>query len=190
MSRSRCRDLLRRGASDAPEEDAVRRSILAGCRDIGLDVRGGYGIVTEEVLREFPHARVTFQDYWQPMLDEARRRLAQPTSQVGYVQCELRDPSSIGQVGDPFDLAVSAIAIHNLGELGAMVTCYRGIAPVIEPDALFFDYDLFDRFGGIANIRDCCWKAALRGSTASGNNHRSQSLPRTPAPHHSLEGRP
>jgi ubiquinone/menaquinone biosynthesis C-methylase UbiE len=34
-----------------------------------LDVRGGYGIVTEEVLREFPHARVTFQDYWQPMLD-------------------------------------------------------------------------------------------------------------------------
>jgi NAD(P)-dependent dehydrogenase (short-subunit alcohol dehydrogenase family) len=60
----------------------------------------------------------------------------------------------------------------------------------MPPDAFFFDYDLFDRFGGIANVRDCCWKAALRGSTASGNNHRSQSLPRTPAPHHRLGGRP
>ena len=71
------------------------------------------------------------------------------------MQCDLRDPSSIDQVGDPFNLAVSAIAIHNLGELGAILACYRGIARVIESDALFFDYDLFDRFGGIANIRDC-----------------------------------
>jgi hypothetical protein len=83
------------------------------------------------------------------MLDEARRRLSQHAGQVGYVQCDLRDSSWIGQVGNPFDLAVSAIAIHNLGDLGAMA-CYRGIAWVIEPDALFLDYDLFDRFGGIA----------------------------------------
>jgi hypothetical protein len=81
---------------------------------------------------------------------KARRRLAQHAGQVGYVQCDLRDPSWIGQVGNPFDLAVSAIAIHNLGGLGAMAACYRGIARVIEPDALFLDYDLFDRFGGIA----------------------------------------
>ena len=85
-----------------------------------LDVGGGYGVVTEEVLRAFPQARVTLQDYSQPMIEEARRRLASHAARVGYVQCDLRDPSWTERVGGPFDLAVSAIAIHNLGELAAM----------------------------------------------------------------------
>ena len=149
-----------------------------------LDVGGGYGVVTEEVLRAFPHARVTLQDYSQPMLDEARRRLAQHAGQVGYVQCDLRDPSWIDRIGGPFDLAVSAIAVHNLGEIEAMAACYRGIARVLKPGALFLDYDLFDRFGGIAvHTRlleeagfarvDCVWQqspvailAAYSGATS------------------------
>ena len=40
-----------------------------------LDVGGGYGVLIEEALRAF-HARVTLQDYSQPMLDAARQRLA------------------------------------------------------------------------------------------------------------------
>jgi ubiquinone/menaquinone biosynthesis C-methylase UbiE len=115
-----------------------------------LDVGGGYGVVTEEVLRAFPRARVTLQDYSQPMLDEARHRLSGHGAQVGYVQCDLRDPSWTERVGGPFDLAVSAIAVHNLGETGAMTDCYRGIARVLKPGAPFLDYDLFERFGGIA----------------------------------------
>jgi ubiquinone/menaquinone biosynthesis C-methylase UbiE len=115
-----------------------------------LDVGGGYGVVTEEVVRIFPQARVTLQDYSQPMIEEARRRLAPLAAQVGYVHCDLRDPSWTERVGSRFDLAVSAIAIHNLGELGAMTDCYRGIARVLKPGALFLDYDLFERFGGIA----------------------------------------
>ena len=115
-----------------------------------LDVGGGYGVVTEEVLRLFPQARVTCQDYSQPMIEEARQRLAAHVARVGYVQCDLRDPSWTERVGGPFDLAVSAIAIHNLGELAAMTDCYRGIARVLKPGALFLDYDLFERFGGIA----------------------------------------
>src|SRR5215469_4179086 len=111
-----------------------------------LDVGGGYGVVTEEVLRAFPQARVTLQDYSQPMLDEARRRLAAFATQVGYVQCDLRDPSWTDRIGGPFDLTVSAIAIHNLGELAAMADCYRGIARVLKSGALLLDYDLFERF--------------------------------------------
>src|SRR5208282_307869 len=67
----------------------------------------------------------------------------------GYVQCDLRDPSWIDRIGGPFDLAVSAIAIHNLGDLAAMAACYRGIVRVLKPGVPFLDYDLFDRFGGI-----------------------------------------
>jgi ubiquinone/menaquinone biosynthesis C-methylase UbiE len=115
-----------------------------------LDVGGGYGVVTEEVLRAFPQARVTLQDYSQPMLDEARRRLAPFAAQVGYARCDLRDPSWTDRVGGPFDLAVSAIAIHNLGELAAMADCYRGVSRALRPGALLLDYDLFERFGGIS----------------------------------------
>jgi ubiquinone/menaquinone biosynthesis C-methylase UbiE len=115
-----------------------------------LDVGGGYGVVTEEVLRSFPQARVTLQDYSQPMLDEAQRRLAALKAQIRCVGCDLLEPAWTEQVGGPFDLAVSAIAIHNLGEVSAMEQCYRGIAGVLKPGAPFLDYDLFERFGGIA----------------------------------------
>src|SRR5215471_9321373 len=50
-----------------------------------LDVGGGYGVVTEELLKRFPKARVTLQDYSQPMLAEARRRLAAHAAQLTYV---------------------------------------------------------------------------------------------------------
>jgi ubiquinone/menaquinone biosynthesis C-methylase UbiE len=136
--RSRLRNML--AAATYPADAAI--SVL--------DVGGGYGVVTEEVLRVFPQARVTLQDYSQPMLDEARQRLAPLAAQVGFVQCDLRDPSWTERVHGPFDLAVSAIAIHNLGELATMASCYRGIARVLRPGALLLDYDLFERFGGIA----------------------------------------
>ncbi len=66
--------------------DAERRPILrkmmsfapfaAGDPIRALDVGAGYGVVTEEVLRAFPKAQVTWQDYSQPMQDHAREKLA------------------------------------------------------------------------------------------------------------------
>src|SRR5436305_10854646 len=41
-----------------------------------LDVGAGYGAVTEELLQVFPAAQITLQDYSEPMLAEAQRRLA------------------------------------------------------------------------------------------------------------------
>ena len=115
-----------------------------------LDVGGGYGVVTEEVLRAFPLARVTLQDYSAPMLDAARRRLAADAGRVDYVVADLLDPAWTERVGGPFDLAVSAIAIHNLRDPSAIAACYRGIARVLKPGARFLDYDLFfDRTGGL-----------------------------------------
>ncbi|HEV8679730.1 MAG TPA: methyltransferase domain-containing protein, partial [Stellaceae bacterium] len=109
-----------------------------------LDVGGGYGVLTEEVLRAFPQARVTLQDYSQPMLDAARRRLAAAASAVTCVQSDLRDPAWVDRAGGPFDLAVSSIAIHNLRDLGKIASCYGGIARLLKPGARFLDYDIFD----------------------------------------------
>jgi SAM-dependent methyltransferase len=134
-----------------------------------LDVGGGYGVVTEEVLGAYRRAQVTLQDYSQPMLEEARRRLAAYGERVRYAVGDLRDPAWTDAVGGPFDLAVSAIAIHNLRDVAQIAGCYRAIARVLKPKGVFLDYDLFGLIGGVEaqmqTIRDagfaavdCLWQ--------------------------------
>ena len=119
-----------------------------------LDVGGGYGLVSELVLEAFPRARVTLQDYSQPMLDEARRRLARHGAQIQYVLADLTDAGWTERVSRPYDLAVSAIAIHNLREVAAIADAYRGVARILKPAGLFLDYDLFfDKIGGVEGHR-------------------------------------
>lgn len=145
----------RDAARDADRRERLRAMLAHApfAREVAiavLDVGGGYGVVTEEVLRAFPNARVALQDYSEPMLAEARRRLAGHGDQVRTVVADLLDPAWPAAVGGPFDLAVSAIAIHNLRDVQAIAECYRGIARVLKPGAPFLDYDLFfDRIGGI-----------------------------------------
>jgi SAM-dependent methyltransferase len=113
-----------------------------------LDVGAGYGLVTEEVLRISPNARVTLQDFSEPMLARARERLVRAAEQLFYVQCDLTDPTWTDRVGGPFDLIVSAIAIHNLRDMAAIALCYRGIALLLKPAAPFLDCDHFHSVGG------------------------------------------
>jgi ubiquinone/menaquinone biosynthesis C-methylase UbiE len=168
---------------DAERRTRLRRMLCAAplARDAAiavLDVGGGYGVVSEEVLGLFPRARVTLQDYSRPMLDAARQRLARHRDRVGYAVADLRDPAWIDAVGGPFDLAVSAIAIHNLRRLDAIAQCYHGIARVLKPGALFLDYDLFDLIGGVAaqteSLKaagfaavDCLWQESPRAILAA-----------------------
>jgi SAM-dependent methyltransferase len=108
-----------------------------------LDVGAGYGAVSEEVLQAFPAARVTLQDYSRPMLDHARQRLADRSDQLRYVVCDLVDPSWPRQVGGPFDLAVSAIALHNLRDPEKIYACYRAIHDLLKPGGCFLNCDRF-----------------------------------------------
>jgi trans-aconitate methyltransferase len=114
-----------------------------------LDIGAGYGFVTEEVLHAFPHARVTLQDYSDLMLTRAREHLAKSRAQLSSVLADLTDPTWTESAGGPFDLIVSAIAIHNLRKLDMIAACYRGIAQLLKPGAPFLDYDLFPIAGGI-----------------------------------------
>jgi 2-polyprenyl-3-methyl-5-hydroxy-6-metoxy-1,4-benzoquinol methylase len=143
-----------------------------------IDVGGGYGVVTEEVLRLFPRARVTLQDYSRPMLDAARGRLAPYRERVRYATGDLCDPSWTEAVGGPFDLAVSAIAVHNLRDPVLIAQCYAGIVRLLKPGAMFLDYDLFDLIGGVAAQRetlraagfaqvDCLWQESPRAILAA-----------------------
>ena len=114
-----------------------------------LDVGGGYGVVSEEVLRAFPRAVVTLQDYSHLMLGFGRQRLAAYKDRARFVIADLCDPTWVDRVAGPFDLIVSAIAIHNLGNLEQISACYRGIAGLLKPGSAFLDYDLFAIVGGL-----------------------------------------
>jgi ubiquinone/menaquinone biosynthesis C-methylase UbiE len=141
------------------QKDADRRSRLAymltatsipeSAVNTVLDVGGGFGVVTEELLRVFPRAQVTLQDFSEPMLEHARSRLSRYGDQVKYILVDLRDPLWADRMGGPFDLIVSGWAIHNLDDPKSIDACYRKIAGLLKPGCSFLDYDLFDHVGGV-----------------------------------------
>jgi ubiquinone/menaquinone biosynthesis C-methylase UbiE len=153
------RPLLRQMLSSAPFPLEAELNVL--------DVGAGYGVVTEEVLSAFPAARVTLQDYSQAMLDQARRRLAAHADRLSYLLCDLFDPSWPRQVGGPFDLAVSAIVLHNLGRREKIFACYPAIYGLLRPGGYFLNYDRFTggveehltelRAAGFGHI-ECTWQ--------------------------------
>jgi ubiquinone/menaquinone biosynthesis C-methylase UbiE len=112
-----------------------------------LDVGAGYGVVTEELFKVFPNARVTLQDYSAPMFEHARQRLAIYSERTRYVTSDLSMPSWVESAGGPFDLAVSAIAIHNLREEELSARVYRDIRELIKPNGAFLNYELVVRVG-------------------------------------------
>jgi 2-polyprenyl-3-methyl-5-hydroxy-6-metoxy-1,4-benzoquinol methylase len=114
-----------------------------------IDIGAGAGLVTEAVLGAFPNAKITLQDYSRPMLDRARERLGDRGGQIRYALCDLLDPGWANSVGGPFDLAVSAIAIHNLQDMAAIGACYDAVHGLLKAGGCFLDYDHFDRIGGV-----------------------------------------
>jgi SAM-dependent methyltransferase len=114
-----------------------------------LDVGCGAGVVSEAVLDAFPAAHLTLQDFSDHMLARARERFSTHDRAIRYVQCDLLDPAWPQQVGGPFDLVVSGIAIHNLKDLAAMAACYEAVHGLLKPGGCFLDYDHFDKFGGV-----------------------------------------
>jgi ubiquinone/menaquinone biosynthesis C-methylase UbiE len=146
ITRDQSRDAERRQRL----RDMLAQAGIAADADIAvLDIGGGYGVVSEEVLAAFPRAHLTLQDYSEPMLAAARERLAAYAARTSFVLADLTEPAWVERVGGPFDLVVSAIVIHNLRDLALIADAYRGVARTLKPGGVFLDYDLFfDELGG------------------------------------------
>jgi SAM-dependent methyltransferase len=144
-----------------------------------LDVGAGYGLVSEQVIRIFPRARLTLQDYSTPMFEHARSRLRLHDTQISYVLSDLRDPGWAGKLPAPFDLVVSGLAIHNLREQSLMQSCYVGIYQLLRSTGIFLDYDLFGLIEGGASTHrrwlreagfertECTWEEPPLGIIAA-----------------------
>jgi ubiquinone/menaquinone biosynthesis C-methylase UbiE len=139
--------------------DAERRPVLRKMLSLtpfakrdpirALDIGAGYGVLTEEVLRAFPKAQVTWQDYSQPMQDHARERLTKYTGRLVFVLSDLASASWSTNIGGPFNLAVSGIAIHNLRDRATIFRCYGAIRRLLAPEGCFLDCDYFKYAGGV-----------------------------------------
>jgi tRNA (cmo5U34)-methyltransferase len=106
-----------------------------------LDVGGGYGAVTRAVLEVFPSARVTLQDISEPMIAEAKQRLADFGNAVTYSRSDLTDPNWTAALEGQFDAVVSARAIHNVRFPDRIRAIYAEIAAKVAPGGCFVNLD-------------------------------------------------
>ncbi len=121
--------------------DAYARRPSLGRDDRVLGIGAGYGVVSGIVLKAFPNARVTLQDYSTPMLEQAKQRLAAFAGRTSFALADLTDESWTAAVGGPFDLAVSTIAIHNLRDPQLIERVYEGVRSVLKPVGVEEDAD-------------------------------------------------
>lgn len=139
------RPLLRRVATLLP---SPRRGPLRV-----LDVGGGYGELTAEVLGQRPDARVVLHDYSQAMIDRARQRLARFDDRLTYALADMTEPGWGSALGGEFDAVVSALAIHNLGDDEIIQRVYRDIFGLLRPGGCVFNLDmLFPGGPGLADL--------------------------------------
>jgi ubiquinone/menaquinone biosynthesis C-methylase UbiE len=132
---------------DAERRPVLRRvaELLPFARDAAvrvLDVGGGYGMLTREVLEELPNSTVVLHDFSEPMFDQARARLGPLVERVEFVRADLRDPSWVDAVDGPFDAVVSSIAIHNVRDPDRIRAIYAEIRPLVTDGGCFANLDL------------------------------------------------
>jgi SAM-dependent methyltransferase len=134
-----------------------------------LDLAAGYGAVTDAVMRAFPEAEVTLQDFSQQMLDRAREHLSSRFPRTRYVRCDMTQRGWMRGLGGSFDLVASAIGIHNIDSLEQIRACYADIAGLVALSGCFLNCDYFDLAGGVDvhmkalrdagfPIVDCPWR--------------------------------
>lgn len=106
-----------------------------------LDVGGGYGLFTAEALEVFPHATAVVHDFSSPMLARAAVYLERFGSRVRFHVADLYDRGWAHDLDQPFDLVISAIAIHNVRDHDVVRHVYTEIANLLAPGGAFLDVD-------------------------------------------------
>jgi cyclopropane fatty-acyl-phospholipid synthase-like methyltransferase len=107
-----------------------------------LDVGGGYGMLSGEVLGEWPDATIVLHDFSRPMFEHAEQRLAGFADRLSFHPGDLRDPSWTQGLAGPFDAVVSALAIHNVRDPAVIRRVHRDIFGLLAADGRFLDVDI------------------------------------------------
>ncbi len=105
------------------------------------DLGAGFGAVTELILQRYPRATVTCVDGSTEMMALARDRLAPHRGRVRFHLADLADSSWPTDLPRPYDVAVSALAIHHLSDARKR-GLYREVFGLLRPGGLFFNNDI------------------------------------------------
>jgi hypothetical protein len=91
------------------------------------------------------------------------------------------DPAWPQHVGGPFDLAVSAIVLHNLGSREKIFACYPAIHGLLRPGGYFLNCDRFVdgvdghltalRAAGFGSV-ECTWQDPPRAIVVAARTNR------------------
>jgi len=104
-----------------------------------LDLGTGTGAVSERVLDTLPGAAVHGVDFSEKMAEQARAKLARFGDRFS---CEIADLDTFDPVdGGPWDVVVSALAIHHLPDEGKR-RLTLAIGRALRPGGLFLNADL------------------------------------------------
>jgi tRNA (cmo5U34)-methyltransferase len=122
-------ELVRR---EVPEYDRLQDEVVGATRALPvrtvLDLGVGTGVTSERMLRVHPDVRLTGIDESAGMLEHAHR--AVPAAELRVSRLE--DPLPDG----PFDVVVSALAVHHLDGSGK-ADLFRRVAEVLTPRGTF-----------------------------------------------------
>jgi tRNA (cmo5U34)-methyltransferase len=120
--------------TEVPLYDVLQETVACHTEDADvtsiLDLGTGTGGTLLEVLRRHPSAHAVGVDESDAMLGAARPRLAGYDTEL--VVADLLDPLPVG----PFDLVISALAIHHLDGPGK-AELFRRIAAALRPGGRF-----------------------------------------------------
>jgi tRNA (cmo5U34)-methyltransferase len=118
--------------SEVPAYDRLQEVVAQATRGLGarsiLDLGVGTGVTAQRVLAEHPSARLVGVDESSAMLEHARRALPD----ADFHAARLEDPLPQG----PFDLVVSALAVHHL-DGAAKADLFGRVASVVVPGGRF-----------------------------------------------------
>jgi tRNA (cmo5U34)-methyltransferase len=107
-----------------------------------LDVGAGYGAFAQQILEAYPRSAVCLQDFSDPMIAEATRRLSRFAGRVNCHMSDLRDPEWADDASGPYDAVISSYTIHGLPDPTVIPRLYREFCRLLRPGGCFLNIDL------------------------------------------------
>jgi tRNA (cmo5U34)-methyltransferase len=141
--------------------EVVASHLRPDCRF--LDLGAGTGLLSAFLLEALPEARATLADLSEPMLAQARGRLAAKLVQCSFLVADY----TAGLPDGPFDAIVSGLSIHHLEDT-AKQNLFARIFAALRPGGVFVNADQV--VGETPAIAQRCrdeWMQAVRASGIS-----------------------
>jgi tRNA (cmo5U34)-methyltransferase len=171
------------------QEDLVARLFERHGHQIArfLDVGAGDGAMTQLLRGVAPQAQAVLVDYSQPMLTRAAARLGDEAA-GGWqaVRADLGDARWRDELpaGQPYDAAVSSLAIHHLPSARKR-ELYAEVFALLAPGAMFVNLDVVTVRGPLAGLFDeqivanaLAFASSPEGEHAHGGQRTAEQLER------------